>query len=103
MCDVVQTTSHIFQFKRKKSSLFVSFSHPSDSRSPINTEQLFHILRWREKTAGKMTIIPKTSRRNGVKARVGQRSPREKVNRKEDKGESEGVVDGGKEEAGAFE
>lgn len=38
-----------------------------------------------------------------MKVRVGQRSPPEKVSRKEDKGESEGATDGGKQEAGVFE
>lgn len=58
-------------------------SHPSHSHSTINTKQSLHILRWREKTARKMTSVPKRGRRNGVKLRVGQKSRGEKVSRKE--------------------
>lgn len=65
------------------SPLLSLFPSPPHFHSPINTKQSFHILRWREKTTRKMTSVPEKSKRNGVKVRVGQRSWREKVGRKE--------------------
>lgn len=56
---------------------------PPSSHSPIHTKQSVHILHWREKSTRKMTSVPENSQRNGVKVRVGQRSRREKVGRKE--------------------
>lgn len=79
----------IFFFLKEPANinLFLSFASTSLPLSvpipPIHTKQSVHILRWREKTTRKMTSAPENSQRNGVKVRVGQRSRREKVGRKE--------------------